>query len=72
MVKGYKIVITNFLGLPTKYNYSASAFPLALPYCSHIVFGLQPLEVDYNYYMHFDYSLLLLMRQLIVCTYVCN
>ena len=44
MAKGYKLVITHFLGLPAKYNYSALPRP-------HIVFCLQPLEVGYNYYI---------------------
>ena len=40
--KGYKLVITHFLGLLGKCNYSDSA-----SYC----ICLQPLEVGYNYYM---------------------
>ena len=39
--------ITHFLGLPAKYNYSASALPRV-----RIVFCLQPSEVGYNYYMY--------------------
>ena len=46
MAKGYKIVKTYFLGLPTKYNYLASAWPRPC-----IVFCLQSSEVGYNYYM---------------------
>ena len=44
--KGYKLVITRFLGLPAQYSYSASASPRP-----HIVFCLQPSEVGYNYYI---------------------
>ena len=47
MAKGYKLVITHFLGFLAKYKYSASASPR-----SHIVFCLQPSVVGYNYFIH--------------------
>ena len=46
--KGYKLVITYFLGLLAKYNYSASVL-----YCT--VFCLQSSEVGYIYYVPFDW-----------------
>ena len=53
MAKGYKLVITRYLGLPAKYNYSASASPRP-----RIVFCLQPSEVGCNYYLHINIILL--------------
>ena len=47
MAMGYKLAnMTQFLGPPAKYNRSTLALPQP-----HIVFGLQPSQVSYNYYM---------------------
>ena len=51
MAKGYKTVITHFLVLPAKYNYSALASPRP-----RIVFFLQPSVVGYNYYLYMGVS----------------
>ena len=47
MAKGYKLVITHFLGFLAKYIYSDSASPRP-----RIVFCLQPPVVGYNYFVH--------------------